>query len=228
MQHAGLQPACYWAIYMVRGLVQKSFLRVAIFCFSIALHIVFFIIVIGKATSNAPSAVRPSIVVANLDLPKASFDFDSPFENLESDVVVTDSKSLIDADSVKALADKPRIPPRLGGSDFPLDSDPNKIYYYPVKDLTQKPVLPEEMTPDLVLVPNKDFPQPLIVSLLINERGEIDQLVFPPKLPEAVQQQINTVFAQLKFVPGSIAGVLVKSRLDVQIMVETDLLPVNR
>ncbi len=105
-------------------------------------------------------------------------------------------------------------------SIFPV-SIPSKPYYFSAKDLTQKPLVARDITPDLVLVAPDVPVQAAILQILINEYGDVDQVIMKDSLlPAAAQKTVVDEFAKVKFHPGERNGIPVKSQLMIEIMLE--------
>jgi len=94
-------------------------------------------------------------------------------------------------------------------------------YYFSAKDLTQRPLVLHDVPADLMLVVPGVPAQAATLQLLINEYGEVDQVIVEDSLlPEAAQKTVVDAFVKARFHPGEINGVPVKSQLKIQIMLE--------
>lgn len=103
---------------------------------------------------------------------------------------------------------------------FPL-LYPVKPYYFAAKDLTQKPLVFRDVPVDLILnVP--DVPsQAARLQILISEYGDVDKVIVENSLlPEAAQKTVVDAFSKLKFHPGEMNGIPVKSQLRIEVMLE--------
>lgn len=103
---------------------------------------------------------------------------------------------------------------------FPL-LNPVKPYYFATKDLTQKPLVSRDVPVDLILnVP--DVPsQAARLQILISEYGDVDKVIVENSLlPEAAQKTVVDAFSKLKFHPGEMNGIPVKSQLRIEVMLE--------
>jgi hypothetical protein len=103
---------------------------------------------------------------------------------------------------------------------FPL-LKPVKPYYFAAKDLTQKPLVSRDVPADLMLnVP--DVPsQAARLQILISEYGDVDQVIVENSLlPEAARKIVVDAFSKLKFHPGEMNGIPVKSQLRIEVMLE--------
>lgn len=104
---------------------------------------------------------------------------------------------------------------RLLSQESLLDPEPT---YFSLSALTQKPLVKIDIPLDFALrirrLPKDDF----ILQLLINERGEIDRvLADSASLRDEVLQGLFGAFQNVKFYPGEIDGIPVKSRLKISI-----------
>ena len=94
-------------------------------------------------------------------------------------------------------------------------------YYFSAKDLTQRPLMLRDVPADLTLVVPDVPAQAATLQILINEYGEIDQVIVEDSLlPEAAQKTVVDAFAKARFHPGEINGVPVKSQVRIEIMLE--------
>ena len=96
-----------------------------------------------------------------------------------------------------------------------------KPYYFAAKDLTQKPLVSRDVPADLMLnVP--DVPsQAARLQILISEYGDVDQVIVENSLlPEAARKIVVDAFSKLKFHPGEMNGIPVKSQLRIEVMLE--------
>lgn len=97
-------------------------------------------------------------------------------------------------------------------------------YYFKVRELTQKPLIAYDTASDEMLIVPDLSPQPVIVRLLINERGFVDQvLVEESSLSKEGEQVIANAFVFLRFHPGKIGDQPVKSQLAIEVILQNDL-----
>jgi hypothetical protein len=124
------------------------------------------------------------------------------------------------ADSMPA--DAVQIPRDTGkGSSILPALLPAPPYYFSAKDLTQKPLVVRDVPADLTLIVPDVPAQAATLQILINEYGEIDQVIVEDSLlPEAAQKTVVDAFVKARFHPGEINGVPVKSQLRIEIMLE--------
>jgi hypothetical protein len=104
---------------------------------------------------------------------------------------------------------------------FPLPA-PQRPYYFPASQLTQKPLVLQDIPANLTL----DLPdapaQAAVLRLLINEAGGIDKVMVDElSVPEAAAQAIAEAFRHIRFRPGEKDGTPVKSQLKIEIMLES-------
>lgn len=132
----------------------------------------------------------------------------------------TSGKLVKMADSISA--DAVQIPRDTGKSSSILPALlPAPPYYFAAKDLTQNPLVVRDVPADLTLIVPDVPAQAATLQILINEYGEIDQVIVEDSLlPEAAQKTVVDAFAKARFHPGEINGVPVKSQLRIEIMLE--------
>jgi hypothetical protein len=103
---------------------------------------------------------------------------------------------------------------------------PQRPHYFPASQLTQKPVVLQDIPANLTI----DLPdapaQAAVLRLLINELGEIDKVIVDESsVPESAAQAITEAFRSIRFRPGEKEGAPVKSQLKIQIMLESMVEP---
>lgn len=95
---------------------------------------------------------------------------------------------------------------------------PPEPYYFQAKELTEKPSVVLDISPGLAFFLPSGLPQLAVLRLLINEHGEIDQVVMEnSSLPAQAQQLVIDAFSKIKFQPGKIDGIPVKSQLRIEV-----------
>ena len=119
-------------------------------------------------------------------------------------------------------ADAAQIPRDAGkGSSMLPALLPVPSYYFSAKDLTKKPLVARDVPADLILTVPDVPAQAATLQILINEYGEIDQVIVEDSLlPEVAQKTVVDAFVKARFYPGEINGVPVKSQLRIEIMLE--------
>ena len=96
-----------------------------------------------------------------------------------------------------------------------------EAHYFRIDELTEKPQLLLDTTPNAVISVPDIFPQPVVVHLLINEQGSIDKVVLEESfLSEPARRFVIDSFANTRFSPGRVGDLAVKSRLDIVVRLE--------
>jgi len=104
----------------------------------------------------------------------------------------------------------------------PLQQPPAGPYYYRVSELTNAPLVLRDVREIQPLKLTGEKPQKVILRLLINEKGEIDQvLVQDSELSQEATTVLADKFSLMRFEPGKIDGAPVRS----QITIEVDAAP---
>jgi len=93
--------------------------------------------------------------------------------------------------------------------------------YFPMNELSERPILEKNIPPDKT-IDLPDIPiQSGVVKLLINEQGSIDKVVFDgTSFPEEVKQFVTDSFSAVRFKPGKIGELAVKSQLSIEVTLE--------
>jgi hypothetical protein len=101
-------------------------------------------------------------------------------------------------------------------------AQPSGPYYFRMTELTQKPVLLHDAVAGLVLrVPGLP-PQPVILRLLISDEGEIDRVVVEDSfLAGDIERYVTEAFSKVRFQPGKIGRIPVRSQLRVEARLES-------
>lgn len=95
------------------------------------------------------------------------------------------------------------------------------VHYYQPKELTQKPFVTQDIPRDFALHVPHAPDNAAIFLLLINEKGTIDRVIVESSsLPQSAQAKLEDAFSAVKFFPGQIKGVPVKSALKIQIRLD--------
>ena len=96
-----------------------------------------------------------------------------------------------------------------------------KPYYFAVKDLTQRPLVARDVPADFMLIVPDVPSQAATLLMLISEYGDVDKVIVENSLlPEVAQKTVVDEFSKLKFNPGEVDGIPVKSQLRIEIMLE--------
>ncbi|MEY4139792.1 MAG: hypothetical protein RLZZ371_1974 [Pseudomonadota bacterium] len=97
-------------------------------------------------------------------------------------------------------------------------------HYYGTSELTEKPQLFENTAPNSIISIPDIFPQPVVAHLLINEWGNIDQVVLEESfLSEPAKRFVIDSFLKTRFSPGRLGNLAVKSRLDIVVRLDQAL-----
>ncbi len=96
-------------------------------------------------------------------------------------------------------------------------------YYYPARQLHQKPQVIEDIDTNLTLTLPGIETQNVILRLFINERGGIDHIdIEQSSLAPEVVAAVSGAFGKLRFTPGKIDGLAVKSQLKIEVLLENE------
>lgn len=133
-------------------------------------------------------------------------------------------KSELNIQENKATIISPIVDATAG---FPI-SRSNKEKYFRMSELTEKPLVLEDIPPDLGgLLPDVE-PQTATIRLLISAAGHVDRVLLDDSaLPNFAEHIIQEVFSKVKFRPGKIDGVAVKSELKIEVMIEPEPISVH-
>ncbi len=129
-----------------------------------------------------------------------------------------------ESEAVREQADL--LPQVRGSGDVDTISTFNLIalpkpYYFQPSELTEQPVVVVDVSPDLSAVFSSGLSQLAVLDLLINESGDIDDVIMEnSSLAEPAQQLIKNAFSKTKFNPGKVAGMPVKSQLKIEVVLE--------
>lgn len=94
-------------------------------------------------------------------------------------------------------------------------------YYYPPRQLHQKPQVIEDIESNMSLTLPGIETQNVILRLFINELGAIDHVdVEQSSLTTDAVAAVSGAFGKLRFTPGKIDGVAVKSQLKIEVLLE--------
>jgi hypothetical protein len=130
----------------------------------------------------------------------------------------TEGSNLADQGAAQRLSSDPM--PVLGG---PLP----ELRYFSTDELSVKPQLMSEAEVSRPTFIPDILPLPVLVQLLINEQGEVDRVILGENfLSDVARNYIVESFSGMKFSPGMLGALPVKSQL--QIVVNLDpAIPVN-
>lgn len=100
-------------------------------------------------------------------------------------------------------------------------------HYFLISELTEMPVLLQDISLQKVEALPGMPRRPMRVHLLINEQGEIDEVVIEEELlSEQGQRFLRAAFATVRFSPGKVGDVPVKSELSIEVTLEQAMAPV--
>lgn len=101
-----------------------------------------------------------------------------------------------------------------------------ETHYFTRAELTEKAQVIDDVANEIALdIPTTEA-QKLVLLLFINEEGGIDKVVLQQAhLPEEAAQIVQANFMRLRFSPGKIDGVAVKSQLSIEVHLEGNSLP---
>ncbi|WP_325394274.1 hypothetical protein [Undibacterium sp.] len=98
---------------------------------------------------------------------------------------------------------------------------PPEPYYFPSYQLTEKPRVELDIPPTLALSLNNSSPRTTVLRLLISETGDIDQVIIEESsFSEEEQRLIIEACKQMKFEPGKLDGLPVKTAMRIEMTVE--------
>jgi hypothetical protein len=93
-----------------------------------------------------------------------------------------------------------------------------KIHYYDTKELSRKPFVTVDIPRDFALTVPGVPDNAAVLLLLINEYGDVDKVIVENSLlPQTAQSTLENTLSAMRFFPGEINGVPVKSRMKIQI-----------
>lgn len=102
--------------------------------------------------------------------------------------------------------------------------EPAEPRYFRLSELTQKPLVLQDVSSELQLDMPGVAPQPVILRLFINTEGEIDKVtVEDSHLPEQAERRVIDTFSTLRFQPGKIGRISVRSQLRIEVILVTTL-----
>lgn len=111
------------------------------------------------------------------------------------------------AEAPNEAHDKPVVPP-----------SPSLPRYYRTSELSSAPIVLQDVLASQPIQISAAKPTAVILTLLINERGEIDQvLVENSELSIDTTKMLAERFARMKFEPGKIDGMPVRSQMKIAI-----------
>lgn len=99
----------------------------------------------------------------------------------------------------------------------------SELRYYELRELTQKPLVKVDVPTELLLQLDDDAPQVAILSLWINEYGDVDRVDIDTQnaLPKLAAGKLQQVFSRAMFHPGERDGVPVKSHMRIVVRLDS-------
>ncbi len=156
-----------------------------------------------------PPSTGAPVQLINAALLAKSPRYDAGRESLQSAGVVVDEASTGQLQSTKAPASK---------VDADILPDPHRAYYFESRELTKKPLVAVDIPADFLLQVPDAPEQPAVLRLLIGEYGDVDQVIAEDvSLPERARDALVDAFKSIKFHPGEIDGIPVKSQLKITV-----------
>ena len=91
-------------------------------------------------------------------------------------------------------------------------------YYYPAQDLSEKPAVLNDFFSSMVILVPDLMPPPAILRLFINEEGAVDKVELEESMfSEQARQFIVSAFRDVRFAPGRIGDIPVKSQIRIEV-----------
>ncbi|WP_342617903.1 hypothetical protein [Rhodoferax sp. GW822-FHT02A01] len=109
-------------------------------------------------------------------------------------------------------------------STIPSGDSVSGPYYFPVEQLTSKPAfLDDSGAPPATFIPDV-MPLPVMVRIFINENGKVDRVVLSDNfLSEIARKLIVDSFTAMRFSPGILGTLAVKSLLEFEVKLDPTL-----
>lgn len=120
-----------------------------------------------------------------------------------------------------APPEQTEAPQVADGSPSTDNLKPAQRYYLP-QELSARPTVREDSPPPQAYPLPDVQPQPVVVHLYINERGEVDDIILENSfLSDAAKQTIRDTFSAMRFHPGLIGAYPVRSAITVQVQLDS-------
>lgn len=163
----------------------------------------------GAAPAGAASSKPVSITLKTAD--KAAEKSRSPVAKSEAP----------EKAPVQALEEHTALPQSAAPTPVLAIQAPPEPHYFRVSELTEKPHVVQDIASNLMLV-TPDIPaQAAVLRLFINDEGGIDKVVIEESsLPAHAQRRILDAFSGIRFQPGKIGRLSVRSQLRIQITLQ--------
>lgn len=138
----------------------------------------------------------------------------APSSDAGGDKIPIESNDIRDNFSASAAEKPSAAPPTL-----PILAEP---YYFQPDELTEKPRLLLDIPTDRIDNLPDISPPPAIARLLISEQGDIDKvLIENSSLSEKAKQFVIDSFSKVKFQPGKLGDMPVRSELRIEILLKS-------
>lgn len=95
-----------------------------------------------------------------------------------------------------------------------------KPHYFGANAMTQEPVVAEGLVGGKLLVVPGIAPQAVAVQVWVSEEGAVERIALDTPMPQADEQLLLAAFAGVKFHPGRIGRIAVRSHLAMEIMLD--------
>ncbi|MES2106993.1 MAG: hypothetical protein V4634_23460 [Pseudomonadota bacterium] len=98
---------------------------------------------------------------------------------------------------------------------------PPQPYYFPTDQLTEKPQVAQDIPPELALALSGASPRAAILRLLINENGDIDQVIIEESnFSEEEKNRIIEACKKMKFKPGKLEEIPVNTEMLIELTID--------
>ncbi|MBI3229318.1 MAG: hypothetical protein HYZ45_03790 [Burkholderiales bacterium] len=167
-------------------------------------------------TATPPTPLQFEVTLASPNVAQTS-----------SDTSATTQDKAVELETEPSTVKRPtpsELPPALplanNDDDVPLLRD-LALRYFNSKELSEKPQVIEDIGHDIALDTPGAPAQTLVILLYINEEGTIDKVeLLQANLPHEMALAVADNFRRLKFKPGQLHGVAVKSLLKIEVQLE--------
>ncbi len=115
----------------------------------------------------------------------------------------------------------PQFDVKIGSPVAVIDLDQDApVHYFPTTELTEKPVVKEDVSQDIALTLASIQSRTAVLRLLINDAGTIDQVIVEQgDFTEAEKQALITAAEQMRFTPGKIGGTVVNTEIRIEMTI---------
>lgn len=167
----------------------------------------------GMESRKTSSVNFTTIHLSTSKIPVLTSEIAPTSTNIQTQKIAqTSIRRITDTESARELA-----PPII---DILIPPEP---YYFPEIDLTEKPLVLRDVPTNLAAMLTSPASHSAIFRLQINEQGEIDHVIVDTsEFSESEEKILVETFSKLKFEPGKINEMPVKSELRIQIRLDVD------